>query len=65
MSQVAGRIVVETLVKTMVCENCKGLCVSVQGKPHVCVGPKRWQAGAGQVIVLAKHETTVSVPSAE
>ena len=65
MAQVVGRIVVETLVKTMVCENCKGLYVSVQGKPHVCVGPKRWQAGAGQVIVLAKHTATVPVTAAE
>jgi hypothetical protein len=65
MGQVAGQFVVKTFVKTMICENCKGLRVSVQGKPHVCAGQKRRRVGGGQVIVLAKHKTTVLVTSAE
>ena len=63
MEQITGQIVVQTFVKTMVCENCRRLRVSAQTKPHVCIGPKRRRSGMGQVIVLAKHETTVLVTS--
>jgi hypothetical protein len=65
MDHLTGQLIVKTLVKTMVCESCKGLRVSVQGKPHICAGPKGKRAGAGRVIVLAKHIATVSVTAAE
>ena len=64
MDQVTGRIVVETFVKTTVCEHCKGLRVSAQSK-HICAGQKRRKTEMGRVIVLAKHETTVLVTAAE
>jgi hypothetical protein len=65
MGQDAGQIIVKTFVKTRVCEKCNGLRVSEDGKPHTCAGQKGRRAGAGQVIVIARHETTVSVTSSE
>jgi hypothetical protein len=65
MGQVTGRIVVETLIMTAVCQNCGGLHVTAEGKPHVCDGPKRRRAEDGVVVVLSKHETTVKVTCAE
>jgi molybdenum cofactor biosynthesis enzyme MoaA len=64
MGQVTGQFVVKTFIKTTVCENCKRLRVSVQGKPHICVGLKGRRVSVGKMIVLGKHKTTVSVTSA-
>jgi hypothetical protein len=60
-----GQFVVKTLVKTTVCQNCKGLRGSIQGKPHLCPPQKRRQAGRRRVIILGKYKTTVSVTPAE
>jgi hypothetical protein len=65
MGQVNGQFIVKTFVKAMICENCKALRVSVQGKPHICAAQRGRRVGGGQVIVLSKHKTTVLVTSAE
>ena len=61
MGQVVGQFIVKTFIETTVCENCKRLCASVHGKPHLCPGLKGRRVGRGKVIVLGKHKTTVSV----
>jgi molybdenum cofactor biosynthesis enzyme MoaA len=60
MGQVTGQFIVKTFIRTTVCENCKRLRVSVQGKPHTCVGQKGRRVNAVKLIVLGKHKTTVS-----
>jgi molybdenum cofactor biosynthesis enzyme MoaA len=65
MGEVTGQLIVKTIVKTTVCENCKGLRVSIQGKPHICPGRKGGQVAGSRVIVLGKLQTTVSVTAAE
>ena len=52
-----GQFVVKTVIKTTVCECCKGLRSS--SKLHFCPRQKVWRAGVGQVIVLAKHKTVL------
>jgi hypothetical protein len=65
MGQVAGQFIVKTFIKTTVCEKCKRVCVSVQGKPHLCPGQKGRRVGRGQVVILGRHKTNVPVASAE
>ena len=61
MEQVTGQFIVKTYIKMTVCENCKRVCVSVQGKPHICVGKKGRRVRGGKMIVLGKYKTSVSV----
>jgi hypothetical protein len=63
MGLVTGRLQVETLVKTMVCEVCRGLRSS--RKPHRCPGQKVVRVAGGKVVLLAKRKTTVLVASDE
>ena len=54
---VQGQFVVRTVVKTTVCEICKGLRLS--GKPHFCPRRKGRRVGVRQVLVLATHQTVL------
>ena len=54
---VQGQFVVKTVVKTTVCEICKGLRLS--SKPHFCPRRKGRRVGVRQVLVLAKHQTVL------
>jgi hypothetical protein len=59
MDQLTAQLIVRTIVKTTVCDGCKGLRLSIQGKPHCCSQKKGRRAGGGQVIVLAKHKSVL------
>jgi hypothetical protein len=61
MEQVTGQFIVKTYIKTTVCENCNRVCVSVQAKPHICVGQKGRRVRRSKMIVLGKYKTTVPV----
>jgi hypothetical protein len=52
-----GQFVVKTVVKTTVCECCKGLRLA--SKPHFCARQQGRPVGAGQVVVLGKYKTVV------
>jgi hypothetical protein len=53
-----GQLVVKTIVKTMVCESCKGLR-SPQEMVHHCYRRKGRRSVAAQVIVFKSLSVTV------